>query len=93
MDSEIPEDSTDWYDPSDVENPGFFDYPFDKTGTYRYCEVQYTEKLCNIDYELFEDANDIINKEDIFYDCQEVVCEDYQGNPSQLGNPDPWDTI
>ena len=34
-----------------------------------------------------------LDKEDIIYDCQEVVCEDYQGNPSQLGNPDLWETI
>ena len=39
------------------------------------------ERLCNIDHELFEDANDNINEDDIFYDCQEVISEDCQGNP------------
>ena len=32
-----------------------------------------TWKGCNIDHELFQDANNIINDDDIFYDCHEEV--------------------
>ena len=37
--------------------------------------------MCNINHELFENANDSLKEDDIFYDCQEVISEDYQGNP------------
>ena len=36
----------------------------------------------NTDIELFETPISEWEEEDIFYDCQEVISEDYQGNPS-----------
>ena len=72
---------------------GYFDYPFDKTGLYRYQEIQYTKRNCNTDHELFEDALHTLEDNNIFYDCQECLTEDYQGNPIQLDCQDPWITM
>ena len=77
LDSEINLDEDDWYDPSNVDTSKYFDYLFNETGIYRHYEVQYTEYFCNRDYEFFGDPNNNLDKEDIFYDYQEVVCEDY----------------
>ena len=62
-------------------------------GLYRHCEIQYMKRNCNTDHELFEDAYDTLDDEDIFYDCHETLTEDYQGNPTQMDTQDPWDAM
>ena len=39
LDSEINLEQDDWYDSNDINTSRYFDYPFDETGLYRYCEI------------------------------------------------------
>ena len=66
LDSEFPEDSTNWYNSSDVEKSGFFDYPFDEMGAYTQCEVAIIQNFSNTDYDFFDCIDELHNDNDMF---------------------------
>ena len=53
LDSEIDDNKVNWYDSSDIDIPGYFNYLFDKTGTYRHQEIATTQNYHNTNYDFY----------------------------------------